>query len=144
MTSFELTIFIGVIGLIALGFFVYTISNIQDQQDEQTGKVEKKPLSKASTEPQASQDKPKNVFTDDKPAPPRPDMNTLRDMTPSELSECNSGNKVYVSICDLVYDVSSSDAYRPGSSYSVFAGKDASVALAKMNFNPENFTKRWD
>jgi len=86
----------------------------------------------------------KNVFTDDKPAPPRPDFDKLPTLSTEELAKYSSGDKVYVAICDLVYDVSSSEAYRPGSSYSVFAGKDASVALAKMNFNEENFKNRWD
>ena len=49
-----------------------------------------------------------------------------------------------MAICDLIYDVSTSEAYRPGSAYSVFAGRDATVALAKMNFKEENFIGRWD
>ncbi len=84
------------------------------------------------------------MFTDDRPAPPRPELSKLPYFTTSELSKFKNGEKVYVAICDLVYEVSSSEAYRPGSSYSVFAGRDASVALAKMNFNEENFKLRWD
>ena len=84
------------------------------------------------------------MFTDDKPAPARPDFNKLPVYTTNDLARYKTGDKVYVAICDLIYDVSSSDAYRPGSSYAVFAGRDASVALAKMNFNEENFKTRWD
>ncbi len=65
-------------------------------------------------------------------------------MTSEELEKnYRLGSKVYVALKDLVYDVSSSEAYKPGSSYHVFAGKDASVALARMNFSPENFSVHW-
>lgn len=87
----------------------------------------------------------KNVFNaDDKPVPARPNMAKIPSYTPEELSQYKLGSKVYVAICDLIYDVSTSEAYRPGSSYAVFAGRDASVALANMNFKEENFNLRWD
>ncbi len=82
--------------------------------------------------------------SDDKPVPARPDMAKIPTYTHEELSQYNLGSKVYVAICDLIYDVSTSEAYRPGSSYAIFAGRDASVALAKMNFNVENFKLKWD
>ena len=36
-----------------------------------------------------------------------------------------------------MYDVSTSPMYQEGGNYSMFAGKDASVSLAKMNFAEE-------
>ncbi len=39
----------------------------------------------------------------------------------------------------IVYDVSSNEVYKKNGSYCVFSGKDASVAMAKMRFDPELF-----
>ena len=50
-----------------------------------------------------------------------------------------TGPKVYVGLKDLVYDVSKNEVYKEGGGYHAFAGRDASVALAKMNFLEENF-----
>lgn len=38
-----------------------------------------------------------------------------------------------------VYDVSANEVYKGEGTYAIFGGKEASVALAKMNFNAENF-----
>jgi membrane-associated progesterone receptor component len=46
--------------------------------------------------------------------------------------------KIYVSIKGQIFDVSSCDAYRPGNDYSIFAGKDGTVALAKMSLSPKD------
>jgi predicted heme/steroid binding protein len=46
-------------------------------------------------------------------------------------------DKVYVGIKDKIYDVSKNEVYREGGGYYAFAGKDASVALAKMKFDKE-------
>ena len=109
---------------------------LQDQTDEATSAIAEK---------RSKEQKGKNVFNaDDKPVPARPDMAKIPTYTPEELSQYKLGSKVYVAICDLIYDVSTSEAYRPGSSYAVFAGRDASVPLAKMNFNEEYFKQRWD
>lgn len=50
----------------------------------------------------------------------------------------SSDNKVYVAVKGVVFDVSDSEFYRPGSSYHVFAGHDASVALALMSTDPSH------
>jgi len=42
---------------------------------------------------------------------------------------------IYIGAGNLVFDVSSCEAYRPGNNYSVFAGKDATVALARMSLS---------
>lgn len=36
-----------------------------------------------------------------------------------------------------IYDVTSNEMYGPGQGYHCFVGRDASVALGKMKFNPE-------
>eukprot|EP00331_Platyophrya_macrostoma_P012974 CAMPEP_0176418432 /NCGR_PEP_ID=MMETSP0127-20121128/7460_1 /TAXON_ID=938130 /ORGANISM="Platyophrya macrostoma, Strain WH" /LENGTH=134 /DNA_ID=CAMNT_0017798741 /DNA_START=64 /DNA_END=468 /DNA_ORIENTATION=+ len=45
------------------------------------------------------------------------------------------GDKVYIAVKNTVFDVSASGAYKPGGSYSVLAGKDCSVALAKNSLD---------
>ncbi|KAF2964922.1 hypothetical protein GQX73_g8636 [Xylaria multiplex] len=42
-----------------------------------------------------------------------------------------------------VYDVSGNKAYRHGGTYNVFAGKDASRALAKSSKEPEDVQAEW-
>ena len=55
-------------------------------------------------------------------------------MTYEELSEHRLGPKVYVALKGKVFDVSSNEVYKEGGGYHAFAGRDASVALAKMDF----------
>jgi predicted heme/steroid binding protein len=64
-------------------------------------------------------------------------MTTLPTMTYEELSQHRLGPKVYVALKGKVFDVSSNDVYKEGGGYHAFAGRDASVALAKMNFGEE-------
>lgn len=61
-------------------------------------------------------------------------MNDLPTMTYEELSQHRVGPKVYVSLKGKVFDVSSNEVYKEGGGYHAFAGRDASVALAHMNF----------
>ena len=59
--------------------------------------------------------------------------------TISDLENFNGSNgKTYIGVKDLIFDVSACEAYRPGESYAVFAGKDGTVALAKMSLSPEH------
>ncbi|KAI2638940.1 cytochrome b5 [Hypomontagnella submonticulosa] len=62
-----------------------------------------------------------------------------------ELAKANGleGQKAYVAIKGKVYDVSANKAYREGGSYHVFAGKDASRALAKTSTKPEDVRPEW-
>jgi len=71
---------------------------------------------------------------------------TLRDVTgisqvivKGELND-NLGEinrQSVVSVKGIVFDVSKKDCYREGGNYHIFAGKDASIALAKMKFDKE-------
>lgn len=66
-------------------------------------------------------------------------------LTPAELAQFK-GNKeetgnesIYVSLRGTIFDVSSARAmYGPEGGYKLFAGLDASRALAKMSFKPED------
>ncbi|KAK0741074.1 cytochrome b5-like heme/steroid binding domain-containing protein [Schizothecium vesticola] len=73
-------------------------------------------------------------------APPKDDIISIE-----ELSKANGepGNKCYVAIKGIVYDVTGNKAYQPGGSYHVFAGKDASGALAKTSTKAEDVTSEW-
>ncbi|CAD0016272.1 unnamed protein product [Aureobasidium pullulans] len=55
----------------------------------------------------------------------------------------------YLSKCDgwsdgTVFDVTGNKAYEPGASYSVFAGKDASRALAQSSLKKEECRPEWE
>ncbi|RYC61082.1 hypothetical protein CHU98_g5112 [Xylaria longipes] len=68
--------------------------------------------------------------------PPKDDPITLE-----ELSQANGaeGRKAY----GKVYDVTGNKMYQEGGSYHVFAGKDASRALAKTSTKPEDVQPEW-
>ena len=66
--------------------------------------------------------------------PSEDDLTKMPSFTPDDLNQYRTGKTVYVGIKGLVFDVSGKDVYMEGGGYSVFAGKDASCALAKMNF----------
>ncbi|KAI9751152.1 MAG: hypothetical protein M1815_001342 [Lichina confinis] len=63
------------------------------------------------------------------------------------LAKCdgtNTENPVYIAIKGQVYDVTGKDAYLPGGAYHVFAGKDASRALAKSSTKAEDVKPEWE
>ncbi|CAN0009604.1 unnamed protein product [Scytosiphon promiscuus] len=76
--------------------------------------------------------------------PPEPREFSLEELRPfdgtSETPEGHAAPPIYVGVRGKVYDMSYGGAamYGPGKSYNLFAGRDASVALAKMSFAPEN------
>ncbi|KAI0911317.1 cytochrome b5-like heme/steroid binding domain-containing protein [Ustulina deusta] len=73
--------------------------------------------------------------------PPKDDPITLEELAQADGSE---GRKAYVAIKGKVYDVTGNKAYeQPGGSYSIFAGKDASRALAKTSTKPEDVQPEW-
>lgn len=57
-------------------------------------------------------------------------------MTLNQLSQHDGAQKptIYVSIMNAIFDVTDSEKFRPGGTYAKFAGKECSVALAKMSF----------
>ncbi|KAH8905637.1 cytochrome b5 [Coniochaeta sp. PMI_546] len=73
-------------------------------------------------------------------APPKNDPISVE-----ALAQANGvdGNKCYVAIKGRVYDVTGNKAYQPGGSYHVFAGKDASRALAKTSTKAEDVKPEW-
>ncbi|KAH7358466.1 progesterone binding protein [Plectosphaerella cucumerina] len=65
-------------------------------------------------------------------------------ISPEELAAANgTSGKCYVAIKGKVYDVTGNKAYQEGGSYHVFAGKDASRALAKTSTKPEDVSPEW-
>ena len=83
----------------------------------------------------------------EKPAPVKEDLEEekepLRDFTISQLRDFD-GTKdqpIYVGLKGEVFDVSSaSDLYGPGKSYSCFAGREASRAMARLSFEEEDLS----
>jgi membrane-associated progesterone receptor component len=54
-------------------------------------------------------------------------------------------SEIYVAVKGIVYDLSAGAAmYGPGGNYEVFAGRDASYALAKMSKNPQDLDRPTD
>lgn len=70
------------------------------------------------------------------------------EFTPDQLIQYNGtdpSKPIYVAIRGRVFDVSTGRSfYGPGGSYCMFAGKDASRALAKMSKNEEDVVPSLD
>ncbi|EON61124.1 hypothetical protein W97_00335 [Coniosporium apollinis CBS 100218] len=68
-------------------------------------------------------------------------------ISPEYLSKCDGTNvdyPTYVAMKGTIFDVSGNKAYTPGAGYHVFAGKDASRALAKSSLKPEDCRPEWE
>lgn len=64
-------------------------------------------------------------------------------LTPQELEQYDGRDgKIYLACGGLIFDVSDSPSYQKGGSYSMFAGRDASVSLAKYSFKDEYLSMR--
>ena len=64
-------------------------------------------------------------------------------LTVEELEQYDGRNgKIYLACGGLIFDVTDSPTYQPKGSYAMFAGKDASVALAKFSFDKKWLTMR--
>jgi membrane-associated progesterone receptor component len=78
------------------------------------------------------------------PMEPLPPPVQLGDVTLEELAEYDgrdSKKQLLMAIKGQIYDVSQSRTfYGPGGPYALFAGKDASRALAKMSFEEKDLT----
>ncbi|CUS08667.1 unnamed protein product [Tuber aestivum] len=76
-------------------------------------------------------------------SPPKDDPISVEKL--GEADGSAEGRPVYVAIKGIVFDVSNNrSSYGPGGSYHVFAGKDASRALAKSSVKPEDAIAKWD
>ncbi|KAJ5231462.1 Membrane steroid-binding protein 2 [Penicillium citrinum] len=67
-------------------------------------------------------------------------------ISPEELSKCDgsdSSRPTLVAIKGVVFDVTRNSMYGASGSYKVFAGKDASRALAKSSLKPEDCVPDW-
>mmetsp|Transcript_30818 Transcript_30818/g.67658 ORF Transcript_30818/g.67658 Transcript_30818/m.67658 type:complete len:180 (+) Transcript_30818:161-700(+) len=66
----------------------------------------------------------------------------LPDVTLEELADCTANGRLWMGCMGRIFDVTGSEFYSAGGSYASFVGKDTSVALGKMKFNPEYFDPR--
>ncbi|GJN19805.1 hypothetical protein PR202_gb07115 [Eleusine coracana subsp. coracana] len=78
------------------------------------------------------------------PQPPIPEPVEVGEITEEELRQYDGSDPekpLLVAIKGQIYDVSQSRMfYGPGGAYESFAGRDASRALAKMSFEPQDLT----
>ena len=84
----------------------------------------------------------------DKKSKPTLDKMPKQDFTLDQLKHydgVNSGGRILVGILGKVFDVSNAaDFYGPGGPYSVFAGHDASRALATFSVDSSQFKDTYD
>ncbi|XP_062165462.1 probable steroid-binding protein 3 [Alnus glutinosa] len=70
------------------------------------------------------------------------------EVTPQQLSQYNGtdpSKPIYVAVKGRIFDVTNGKSfYGPGGPYALFAGKDASRALAKMSKNDEDVSPTLD
>uniref|UniRef100_A0ACD5U561 Uncharacterized protein n=1 Tax=Avena sativa TaxID=4498 RepID=A0ACD5U561_AVESA len=80
----------------------------------------------------------------DEALPPAPEPVQVGEITADELRQYDGSDPekpLLMAIKGQIYDISQSRMfYGPGGPYALFAGKDASRALAKMSFEPEDLT----
>lgn len=76
-------------------------------------------------------------------SPPKDDPITIEDLRKYDGSD--ELRPVYVAIKGVVYDVTPNrSAYETGKSYHIFAGRDASRALAKSSLRIEDASDKYD
>ncbi|CAM6085390.1 unnamed protein product [Calypogeia fissa] len=85
---------------------------------------------------------PKQVqYVPREPPPPPVQLGTISEEELSAYNGTDTTKPLLMAIKGNIYDVSQSRGfYGPGGAYSLFAGKDASRALAKMSFEEEDLT----
>ncbi|KAI4337229.1 hypothetical protein L6164_015672 [Bauhinia variegata] len=70
------------------------------------------------------------------------------ELSPQQLSQYNGSDPskpIYVALKGRIFDVTTGKSfYGPGGPYAMFAGKDASRALAKMTKNEQDITPSLD
>ncbi|KAI9376505.1 cytochrome b5-like heme/steroid binding domain-containing protein [Aspergillus egyptiacus] len=74
-------------------------------------------------------------------APPKDDLITVEELAKCDGTDPN--RPIYVAIKGIVFDVTRNTAYGPDGQYKVFAGKDASRALACSSLKPEMCKPEW-
>ncbi|KAL8810471.1 MAG: hypothetical protein Q9223_002407 [Gallowayella weberi] len=86
-----------------------------------------------------------NIFAPKEPPKLNPPKDTPLSLSHLEKCDGNSSSyPTYVAIKGTVFDVSGNTAYAPGGSYNVFAGKDASRALALSSLKPDDCRPDWE
>ncbi|KAI9804250.1 MAG: hypothetical protein M1833_007057 [Piccolia ochrophora] len=95
-------------------------------------------MASSSSVPEPRNFEPKHEV---KLAPPKDDPFTLEQLAKCDGS--NSNHPTLVAIKGKVYDVSGNAAYAPGGQYHLFAGKDASRALATTSLKSEDVRGEW-
>lgn len=82
------------------------------------------------------------------PTPPQLPKMDKTDLTVEQLRQYNgtdSNGRILTAIYGDIFDVSRrSDLYGPGGSYSLFAGRDATRALSKMQLTQSLFSTEYD
>ncbi|KAJ2902698.1 hypothetical protein MKZ38_000208 [Zalerion maritima] len=73
--------------------------------------------------------------------PPKDDPISQEELTKADGT--GEGKTCYVAIKGKVYDVTGNKAYQEGGSYHVFAGKDASRALALSSKDEKDVKSEW-
>eukprot|EP00760_Papus_ankaliazontas_P011221 PhM_4_TR1468/c0_g1_i1/m.59801/K17278/PGRMC1_2; membrane-associated progesterone receptor component len=72
-------------------------------------------------------------------------MSSDRTFSIIDLAKHTEPPAIYISVKGIVYDVTTgADFYGPGGGYSVFAGKDASRALGKMQVSAAECNCGWE
>ena len=125
--SHHVVLFSILCGIGGLGFFIWFIVSTANEEVKVVPRKNKGEEQKQGEKKQAI----------------KREMEKIPVMSIEELAKNRVGSKVYVAVKNLVYDVTKSESYREGGGYHAFAGRDASVALARMNFNEENFQQHW-
>jgi len=76
--------------------------------------------------------------------PPPPKQPEPRDFTAEDLAQYTgaNGKPVYLSLKNIVYEVSPS-FYGPGMGYSVFAGVDCTIPLARSDISRDGANQDW-
>ncbi|MCJ1458320.1 hypothetical protein MMC28_008691 [Mycoblastus sanguinarius] len=87
---------------------------------------------------------PKNFAPKNPPKLEPPKENPISAVQLAKCDGTDSTSPIYVAIMGTVFDVSGNTAYAPKNPYHVFAGKDASRALAQSSLKPEDCRPDWE
>ncbi len=77
---------------------------------------------------------------------PAPVKETIKmNLTHAELEKYDGvkDSNLFIALKGVIYDVTGSPFYEPGSGYHAFTGRDASVNLAKMSHD-EQYYNKWE